>query len=69
MPHPSREEGCILYIFPHTNIVIYKSLYEESKLYIGWIKIHETHMTANKAINNNVFFLVSDLKIVSFNNY
>ena len=38
--------------------------------YIGYLIIHRTHVTANNSINNNVvFFLVSDLKIVYYNDY
>ena len=33
------------------------------------LKIHGTHMIANNSTNNNVFFFVSDLKIVNYNNY
>ena len=37
---------------------------------IGYINIHGTHETANESANNNaVFFFVSDLKIVYYNNY
>ena len=37
---------------------------------IGYLNIHRIHVTANKSTNNNVvFFFVSDLKIVYYNNY
>ena len=36
----------------------------------GCLNIHGTHLTANNPTTNNiVFFLVSDLKIVYYNNY
>ena len=35
---------------------------------IGRVNIHSTHVTANNSTNNNVFFFVSDLKIVFYNN-
>ena len=37
----------------------------------GCLNIHETHVTANNSTNNNyvVFFFVSDLNIVHYNNY
>ena len=35
-------------------------------LYIGCLNIHGTHVTVN---NNAMFFFVSDLKIVYYNNY
>ena len=38
-------------------------------LYIRCLNIHGTHVTANNSTNNNVFFFVSDLKIVYSNNY
>ena len=38
--------------------------------FIGCLNIHGTHVTANNSINDNVvFFFVSDLKIVYYNNY
>ena len=38
--------------------------------YTGCLNIHGTHVTANNYTNNNVlFFLVSDMKIVCYNNY
>ena len=38
--------------------------------YIWCLNIYKTHMTANNTINNNVvLFFVSDMKIVSNNNY
>ena len=38
--------------------------------YIGYLNIHGTHVTAHNSTNNNiVFFFVSDLKIVYYNNY
>ena len=38
--------------------------------HLGCLNKHETHVTANNSTNNSiVFFLVSDLKIVYFNNY
>ena len=37
--------------------------------YIGRLNIHGTHVTATNSTNNNVvFFFVSDLKIVYYNN-
>ena len=46
----------------YTKINAYKS--------IGFINIHGTHVTSNNSTNNNVvFFLVSDLKILYYNNY
>ena len=37
---------------------------------IGWLNICGTHVTANNSTNNNVvFFIVSYLKIVYYNNY
>ena len=34
------------------------------------LNIHRTHVTANNSTNNNdVFFFVSDLKIVYYNNH
>ena len=37
---------------------------------IGCLSIHGTHVTPNNSTNNNVvFFLVSDLKIIYYNNY
>ena len=37
---------------------------------IGCLNIHGTHLTAKNSTNNNVvFFVVSDLKIVYYNNY
>ena len=36
---------------------------------IGCPNIHGTHVTANNWTNNNVFFFVSDLKILYNNNY
>ena len=36
---------------------------------IGCLNIHGTHVTANNSTNDNVFFFVSDLKIVYYNNY
>ena len=37
---------------------------------IGCLNIDGTHVTANNSTNNNaVFFFVSDLKIVYYNNY
>ena len=38
-------------------------------IYIGCLKIYETHATANNSANYNVFFYISDLKIVYNNNY
>ena len=39
-------------------------------LNIGCLSIHGTHVTANNSTNNNVvFFFVSDLKTVYYNNY
>ena len=36
----------------------------------GCLNIYGTHVTANNSTNNNVvFFFVSDLKIVYYNNY
>ena len=38
-------------------------------IYIYGFNIHGTHLTAKNSTNNNVvFFFVSDLKIVSYNN-
>ena len=38
--------------------------------YIGYPNINGTHVTVNKSTNNNnMFFLVSDLKTVYYNNY
>ena len=38
--------------------------------YIGCVNIHGSHVTANNSNNYNVvFFFVSDLKIVYYNNY
>ena len=38
--------------------------------YIGYLNIHGTHVTANNSTNNNaVFFFVSGLKIVYYDNY
>ena len=31
--------------------------------------MHGTHVTADNLINNNMFFFVSHLKIVYYNNY
>ena len=46
---------------------IYKVFEHE---YIGCLSIHSTHLTANNSTNNNVvFFVVSNLKIVNYNNY
>ena len=40
------------------------------KSFIGCLNIHENPVTANNSTNNNaVFFFVSDLKIVYYNNY
>ena len=40
------------------------------KKYIGCVNIHGTHVTANEsAYYNVVFFFVSDLKTVYYNNY
>ena len=37
---------------------------------IGFINIHGTHMTVNNSTSNSdMFFFVSDLKIVYNNNY
>ena len=36
--------------------------------YIGCLNIHGTHVTANNS-TNNMFFSVSDLKIVNYNNH
>ena len=37
---------------------------------IGCVNIHGAHLTANTSINNNiVFFFVSELKIVYYNNH
>ena len=37
---------------------------------VGCPNIHRTHVTANYSTNNKVvFFFVSDLKIVYYNNY
>ena len=37
---------------------------------IGYVNIHRTHVIANNSTYNNVVFvLVSDLKIVYYNNY
>ena len=39
-------------------------------IYTGCLNIHGTHVTSNNSTNNNVvFFFVSDLKIIYFNNY
>ena len=35
----------------------------------GCLNIHGTHVTLNNSTNDNVFFFVSDLKIVFYNNY
>ena len=35
----------------------------------GCLNIHGTHVTANNSTNNNVFFFVSDLKILHYDNY
>ena len=44
--------------------------YKECFNIMGCLNIHGTHMTTNKSTNNNVvLFLVSDLKIVYYNNY
>ena len=40
-----------------------------NKVNIGCLDIHGTHLTANNSVNNNVFFFVSDLKIVYYDNY
>ena len=40
-----------------------------SKSYAGYLNIHGNHVTANNPTNNNVFFFVSDLKIVYYNPY
>ena len=38
-------------------------------IYIRYLNIHETHVSATNPSNNNVvFFLVSDLKIIYYNN-
>ena len=36
---------------------------------IGCLDIHGTYGTANNSTNYNVFFFVSDLKIVYYKNY
>ena len=36
--------------------------------YIGCLNIHGNHVTAGNSTINNVFFFVSDLKIVYFKN-
>ena len=41
----------------------------ESWLLIGCLNIYGIHVTANRLTNNVVFFFVSDLKIVYYNNY
>ena len=39
-------------------------------IHIGGLNIHRTHVTANNSTYDNVvFFFVSDLKIVYYNNY
>ena len=37
--------------------------------HIGCLNIHGTYVTANNSTNNNVFFFVSDLKIVYYSKY
>ena len=40
------------------------------RLFIECLDIHGTHVTVNNFTNsNNVFFFVSDLKIIYYNNY
>ena len=36
---------------------------------MGYLNILGTNVTANNSTTNNVFFFVSDLKIVYYNNY
>ena len=39
-------------------------------IYIGCLNTHGSHMTTTNSTNDNVvFFFVSDLKIVYYNNY
>ena len=38
-------------------------------IYTGCLNIHGSLVTANNSTNNNVFFFVSDLKIVYYHNY
>ena len=36
---------------------------------IGYLNIHGTHVTDNNSTYNNMFFFISDLDIVNYNNY
>ena len=39
-------------------------------MYIEYLSISGTHVTANNSTNDNIgFFFISDLKIVNYNNY
>ena len=50
------------------SLYIYIYIYMCVCVYIGCLNIHGTYETANHSTNNNVFFFVSDLKIVYNNN-